>query len=89
MRQHPVIVFPAIAASLGGAQRVEYSARFAWITRANGVRVRVPLTQLPPQQAWTSFNLGDAAAAIRARFGAPARIGATVRGTIRAARRAS
>jgi hypothetical protein len=55
------LVFPTITAALGGAQRVAYSARFAWITRANGQTVRISRAKLPPVDQWTAFNLADAA----------------------------
>lgn len=62
-RQH--IAFPNIAASLGGASRVEYSARFAWIhIPSQPEPVRVPRSKLPAVDQWTAFNLADAASQI-------------------------
>lgn len=55
-------VFPSFCAALGGAQCVEQGARYAWITRADGRKVRLLLSQLPPAADWTSFSLANAAA---------------------------
>lgn len=57
----PGLAFPVLSVSLGGAQRVTWSARFAWIVKANGETVRVPRSKLPSVDKWTAFNLADAA----------------------------
>lgn len=53
--------FSKIAASLGGAQRIEYGTRRARVTRADGTIVNMPLSKLPPRADWTAFNVADAA----------------------------
>ena len=55
------IAFPTLASALGGAQRVEYSAVYAWITLPDGSTVRMVRSALPPLDKWTAFNLADAA----------------------------
>lgn len=61
MKTFKVLEFAKINASLGGAQRIAYGKRSAEITRANGSRVTVPLSSLPPLESWTAFNLADIA----------------------------
>jgi hypothetical protein len=58
--EHSMLLFPTFASVLGGVQFVRYSARFAWVTRANGQTVRVARSKLPPVEKWTAFNLADA-----------------------------
>jgi hypothetical protein len=59
------IAFPNVASFFGGAQRVEYTARFAWITTADGRTVCVPRSKLLPVDKWSAFYLADAANAAR------------------------
>lgn len=59
-RTHGHIVFPTIASALGGAQEVTYSARYAWITMADGAYARCLRSKLPAIETWTAFNLADA-----------------------------
>jgi len=60
--QHGVLAFPLICASLGGVRMVRYSARYAWITKADGREVRVKRSDLPTVDKWTAFTLADAVA---------------------------
>lgn len=56
------IVYPNIVAALGGAERVDYSPRFAWIhLPGQPAPVRLPRASLPPFDEWSAFNLADAA----------------------------
>ena len=58
-----VTFFPKIVASLGGAEHVTVSKRFAKVKLpGRDDLVRIPLSKLPPQSSWTAFSLADAAA---------------------------
>jgi hypothetical protein len=59
-----IIAFPLFLSVLGGVQSVQYTSRFAWITKADSSTVRVPLSKLPPVDRWTAFNLADAVAQV-------------------------
>lgn len=61
MKNRQIIVFPNVAAALGGAVNVQFTKRFAWVSlpgKANAVRLS--RASLPPVEKWTAFNLADA-----------------------------
>lgn len=57
-----MMAFPKSAAFFGGAQFVIYNKRFAYVTTAEGKEVRLRISELPPVDKWSAFNLADAAA---------------------------
>lgn len=60
MKMVNLTVYPKLTASIGGAQSVEWTKRYAWITAADGVRHRIARSKLPPIDQWTAFILADA-----------------------------
>ena len=56
------IRFPIMATIAGGAERVEYTERFAWVHMLNNPcikGIRISRKALPPLDRWSAFNLAD------------------------------
>ena len=59
MKTYKTIVFPSIAATLGGAQSVQVRGKYAHIKLASGETAKIALIKLPVMESWTAFNLAD------------------------------